>query len=71
MNAWTAAESVQLPGLKPRPPPQVGSSNILSSIRPIPGHPTETTSMFSHVMVGVSDLEASKKFYDAVLGTLG
>ncbi|MDO8387582.1 MAG: VOC family protein [Polaromonas sp.] len=27
--------------------------------------------MFSHVMVGVSDLEASKKFYDAVLGTLG
>lgn len=27
--------------------------------------------MFSHVMVGVSDLEASKRFYDAVLGTLG
>ncbi len=27
--------------------------------------------MFSHVMVGVNDLEASKKFYDAVLGTLG
>ena len=27
--------------------------------------------MFSHVMVGVSDIEASKKFYDAVLGTLG
>ncbi|MDP3247590.1 MAG: VOC family protein [Polaromonas sp.] len=27
--------------------------------------------MFSHVMVGVSDLEASRKFYDAVLGTLG
>ncbi len=27
--------------------------------------------MFSHVMVGVSDLEVSKKFYDAVLGTLG
>jgi catechol 2,3-dioxygenase-like lactoylglutathione lyase family enzyme len=27
--------------------------------------------MFSHVMLGVSDLEASKKFYDAVLGTLG
>jgi len=27
--------------------------------------------MFSHVMVGVSDLEASKKFYDAVLGTVG
>jgi catechol 2,3-dioxygenase-like lactoylglutathione lyase family enzyme len=26
--------------------------------------------MFSHVMVGVNDLEASKKFYDAVLGTL-
>ena len=27
--------------------------------------------MFSHVMLGVNDLEASKKFYDAVLGTLG
>ena len=27
--------------------------------------------MFSHVMLGVSDLEASKKFYDAVLGTIG
>ena len=27
--------------------------------------------MFNHVMVGVNDLEVSKKFYDAVLGTLG
>ena len=27
--------------------------------------------MFSHVMVGVNDLERSKKFYDALLGTLG
>ena len=27
--------------------------------------------MFSHVMVGVRDLERSKAFYDAVLGTLG
>ena len=27
--------------------------------------------MFSHVMLGVSDLEASKRFYDAVLGTIG
>jgi catechol 2,3-dioxygenase-like lactoylglutathione lyase family enzyme len=27
--------------------------------------------MFSHVMVGVNDLEVSKKFYDAVLGTIG
>ena len=27
--------------------------------------------MFSHVMLGVSDLEASKRFYDAVLGALG
>jgi catechol 2,3-dioxygenase-like lactoylglutathione lyase family enzyme len=26
--------------------------------------------MFSHVMVGANDLDASKKFYDAVLGTL-
>lgn len=27
--------------------------------------------MFSHVMVGVNDLEVSKRFYDALLGTLG
>ena len=27
--------------------------------------------MFSHVMVGVSDIEASKKFYDATFGALG
>jgi catechol 2,3-dioxygenase-like lactoylglutathione lyase family enzyme len=27
--------------------------------------------MFSHIMVGSSDLEKSKTFYDAVLGTLG
>ena len=27
--------------------------------------------MFSHVMLGVSDLEVSKAFYDALLGTLG
>ncbi|MDA8444190.1 VOC family protein [Paracidovorax valerianellae] len=27
--------------------------------------------MFSHVMLGVSDLEVSKRFYDALLGTLG
>ena len=27
--------------------------------------------MFSHVMVGANDLEASKQFYDALLGTLG
>jgi catechol 2,3-dioxygenase-like lactoylglutathione lyase family enzyme len=27
--------------------------------------------MFSHVMFGVNDLEVSKKFYDALLGTLG
>lgn len=27
--------------------------------------------MFSHVMVGAKDIDASKKFYDAVLGTLG
>ncbi|HCY28275.1 MAG TPA: glyoxalase, partial [Alteromonas macleodii] len=24
--------------------------------------------MFSHVMIGANDLEASKKFYDAILG---
>ena len=27
--------------------------------------------MFSHVMVGTSDIERSKRFYDAVLGVLG
>ena len=27
--------------------------------------------MFSHVMVGANDVEQSKSFYDAVLGTLG
>lgn len=27
--------------------------------------------MFSHVMVGVNDLDRAKTFYDAVLGTLG
>lgn len=27
--------------------------------------------MFSHVMLGVNDLEKSRKFYDALLGTLG
>ncbi|WP_199555695.1 VOC family protein [Sandaracinobacteroides hominis] len=27
--------------------------------------------MFSHIMVGADDLAASKKFYDAILGTLG
>ncbi|TFH68035.1 VOC family protein [Gammaproteobacteria bacterium LSUCC0057] len=27
--------------------------------------------MFSHVMLGATDIEASKVFYDAVLGTLG
>ena len=27
--------------------------------------------MYSHVMVGANDIEVAKKFYDAVLGTLG
>ena len=27
--------------------------------------------MFSHVMIGAADLEQSRQFYDAVLGTLG
>lgn len=27
--------------------------------------------MFSHVMIGANDIEASKKFYDAVLGAIG
>ena len=27
--------------------------------------------MFNHVMVGANDIDASKRFYDAVLGVLG
>lgn len=27
--------------------------------------------MFSHIMVGANDIDASKKFYDAALGALG
>ncbi len=27
--------------------------------------------MYSHIMVGANDIEASRAFYDAVLGTLG
>ena len=27
--------------------------------------------MFSHIMVGADDLDGAKRFYDAVLGTLG
>ena len=27
--------------------------------------------MFSHIMVGANDIDAAKKFYDAVLGTIG
>ena len=27
--------------------------------------------MFSHVMVGVNDIEESKKFYDAIFAELG
>lgn len=27
--------------------------------------------MFSHIMLGVNNLEVSKKFYDAILGTIG
>jgi catechol 2,3-dioxygenase-like lactoylglutathione lyase family enzyme len=27
--------------------------------------------MFNHVMVGSNDIERAKRFYDAVLGTLG
>lgn len=27
--------------------------------------------MFSHIMIGANDIDASKKFYDAVLGAMG
>lgn len=27
--------------------------------------------MFSHIMIGANDIETSKNFYDAVLGTIG
>jgi catechol 2,3-dioxygenase-like lactoylglutathione lyase family enzyme len=33
--------------------------------------PGGTRSMFSHVMIGTNNLDKSKAFYDAVLGTLG
>jgi catechol 2,3-dioxygenase-like lactoylglutathione lyase family enzyme len=29
------------------------------------------SAMFSHIVVGTSDMERARKFYDAVLGTLG
>ena len=28
-------------------------------------------SLFSHVMIGTNDMDASKKFYDALFATLG
>ena len=31
----------------------------------------QETTMFSHIMLGVNDLESSKRFYDALLGQLG
>ena len=27
--------------------------------------------MFSHIMIGANDIDASKKFYDAIMGALG
>ena len=27
--------------------------------------------MFSHIMIGANDIQKSKKFYDAILGTMG
>lgn len=37
-----------------------------------PSHQTEGESrMFSHIMIGTNDLDKSKGFYDALLGTLG
>ena len=27
--------------------------------------------MFSHIMIGANDIDASKKFYDAIMGVLG
>jgi catechol 2,3-dioxygenase-like lactoylglutathione lyase family enzyme len=38
---------------------------------PITAFTIKEIKMFSHVMLGVNDLEVSKKFYDALLGTLG
>lgn len=31
----------------------------------------EESQLFSHIMIGANDVEASKRFYDAVLGALG
>src|SRR5262249_50118023 len=38
---------------------------------PASNYGRRTTSMFPHVMVGGNDIDASKKFYDAVLGAMG
>jgi catechol 2,3-dioxygenase-like lactoylglutathione lyase family enzyme len=34
-------------------------------------HDTGERVLFSHIMIGANDVEASKRFYDAVLGALG
>jgi catechol 2,3-dioxygenase-like lactoylglutathione lyase family enzyme len=36
-----------------------------------PGQKRSAAKMFSHVMVGADDVEASKRFYDAALAALG
>jgi catechol 2,3-dioxygenase-like lactoylglutathione lyase family enzyme len=48
----------------PSPP---GFAHVL----PARGRRDREDAMFSHVMIGTNDLEKSKTFYDAVLGTLG
>jgi catechol 2,3-dioxygenase-like lactoylglutathione lyase family enzyme len=45
-----------------------GGSSVATFFGP---QTTRERIVFSHVMLGVNDLEVSKKFYDAVLGTLG
>jgi len=34
-------------------------------------HKPKELNIYSHVMLGANDINVSKKFYDAVLGTLG
>ena len=44
---------------------------MLPGSMPAPGTSRKREKMFSHVMVGVADLEKSRRFYDALLATVG
>lgn len=46
------------------------ASTVMTTIDRVPQFQKEVN-MFSHIMVGTNDIERSKRFYDAVLATLG